>query len=341
LRKVTERKVAVDVTASAVIQTKRGIGDVVWHLPFIRAIAAVSPGRMVTFLAPSTSGARELLAAEPSVADVIYFEHSGSELRRGLNLIRLVALLRQRRFRTLWILDRTTRPALAAFLAGIPERIGVGLTRQRWFITNPGIDQSHFHEFPIAWLVTLLADMKVPLQSTEPRLRIKADTGAAIGGKFARCPRPWLVLGIGASHPDKDWPEPYWADLLGALRGRHSGTILLIGGPEHAARARNLLAGMANERAINACDLSLSEAAALLQQADLFVGADSGPLNLAAATGTEAFGMFGATQVLTYSKFIHPIVPPGGPMRGGMQRILPAQVLAQVEPYLSLQKACR
>ena len=64
---------AINVTASAVIQVKPGIGDVIWHLPFVRAIAAISPGRQVTFLAPWTSGAKELLAAEPSVAETVYF----------------------------------------------------------------------------------------------------------------------------------------------------------------------------------------------------------------------------------------------------------------------------
>ncbi len=326
------------MTPSAVIQPKPGIGDVIWHLPFIRAIAAVSPGGKVTFLAPPTSGACELLAAEPSVAETIYFEHSGSELRRGINLLRLVGLLRRNRFRTIWILDRTIRPAVAAFLAGIPERIGVGLSAQRWFITNAGIAQSHFHDFPIDWLVTLLADMQVPLQTTEPQLRLNSETLTAIGAKFGACGRPWIVLGVGASHPDKDWPDKHWAELLGGLRGRSGGTVFLIGGPAQIARAQNLIAGTAGARAINACDLKLAEAAALLHHADLFIGTDSGPLNLAAATATEAFGMFGATPVLTYSKFIHPIVPEGGPARGGMTRISPAQVLAQVEPYLSMQK---
>ncbi|HTH35019.1 MAG TPA: hypothetical protein VL976_11660, partial [Xanthobacteraceae bacterium] len=66
------------MTPSAVIQPKPGIGDVIWHLPFIRAIAAAAPGGRVTFLAPPSSGAKDLLVAEPSVAEVIYFEHSGS-----------------------------------------------------------------------------------------------------------------------------------------------------------------------------------------------------------------------------------------------------------------------
>ena len=117
---------ASNVTPTAVIQVKPGIGDVIWHLPFIRAIAAASPGGRITFLTPPRTCARDLLNAEPGVAEVLYSEHGGSELRRGLNLLRLSQFLK-RNFRTVWILDRTIRPALAAWLGGVPGRIGLGL----------------------------------------------------------------------------------------------------------------------------------------------------------------------------------------------------------------------
>jgi len=322
-----------------VIQPKPGIGDVIWHLPFIRAIAAVSPGGQVTFLAPPTSGARELLAAEPAVAETIYFEHSGSELQRGINLVRLVALLRRCRFSKIWILDRTVRPALAAFLAGIPERIGVGLTAQRRFITNSGIPQSHFHNFPIEWLVKLMADMGVPFTSTEPALRLPDETLTAIGTKYAAWPRPWLVLGVGASHPDKDWPDAHWAEFVRLVRACSAGTIFLVGGAMNSARAHNFIDESTGAAAVNACDLSLIEAAALLRLADLFVGPSSGPMNLAAAGGTEAFGLFGSTPVLTYSKYIHAIEPPGGQSADGMARITPKQAIEAIAPDLTRRKA--
>ncbi|MGH6675186.1 MAG: glycosyltransferase family 9 protein, partial [Xanthobacteraceae bacterium] len=204
------------MTPHAVIQTKPGIGDVMWHLPFIRAIAAVSPGGQVTFLAPPTSGARDLLAAEPTVAQTIYFKHSGSELRRAINLIRLALLLRQRRFSKVWILDRTVRAAVAAFLAGIPERIGVGLSRQRWFITNEGVGQSHARDHPIEWLRTLMATMDISLPSDEPLLAVPGQTLVAIDRMFDSCPRPWIVSGLGASHSDRDWTTPCWAAFIGA-----------------------------------------------------------------------------------------------------------------------------
>ena len=90
--------------------------------------------------------------------------------------------------------------------------------------------------------------------------------------------------------------------------------------------------------AINACDLKLIETLALLRLADLFIGTDSGPMNMAVAAQTDAFALFGATPVLKYSKFIHPIVPEGGPSPGGMKRISPATVMEQVAPLLSRLK---
>ncbi len=328
------------MTPTAVIQVKQGIGDVIWHLPYIRAIAAAEPTGAVTFLAPPSSHARELLRGESCVADVVYFEHGGSEFRRGLNLVRLIAQMRRARFRKIWILDRTVRPALAARLAGIPQRIGVGFARQRPFITNAGIDQSHFHDMPMDWLRELMLVMKVPLATTEPNLTLPAAVLAGVLAHYADAPRPWVVVAPGASHPSKDWPASHWKALVATLRRRIAGTLFLIGGPSNAPLAAELIAGSTGATAIDACDLALSEAAALLRHADLFVGPDSGPMNLAAAGETPAFGLFGATPVLRYSKYIHAIEPPDGRQTpDGMMRIDPALVMERIEPYLGVTKA--
>jgi heptosyltransferase-2 len=185
-----------------------------------------------------------------------------------------------------------------------------------------------------------MAAMRVPLPTTEPNLPVPAAALLAVGERYKQWARPWLVLGIGSSHPDKDWPDAYWAELIASLRGRGAGTLFLIGGAQHAARARQLIAGGdgGGAPAVDACDLGLIEAVALLRHADLFIGTDSGPMNLAAAAETEAFTLFGGTPVQSYSKFIHGIVPDSGPVRGGMARIAPAAVLAQIAPFLSGMK---
>src|SRR4029077_11002651 len=114
------------VTSTVIIQAKRGIGDVIWHLPFIRAIAAATPEGAVTFLTPPSSRGAELLQAETCVAQTIYFEHGGSEFARAVQLVQLARMLRGLGPKTVWILDKTMRPALAALLARIPKRFGMG-----------------------------------------------------------------------------------------------------------------------------------------------------------------------------------------------------------------------
>ena len=326
-------------TPTAVIQVKPGIGDVLWHLPFIRAIAAASPGGAVTFLAPPSSLARELLVAEPCVAETLYFQHGGSELRRGINLFRLIRLLRSRHFRRIWILDRTVRPALAALLAGIPERIGLGFGPQRLLISNGGIDRRYSRENPIDCLKILMFTQNFSLASTEPNLALPDQTFATINQRFGTLPRPWLVLGLGASHPSKDWPDRCWRDLLHRLHGESAGTVFMIGGGANSARAARLIAATSTATAVNACDLPIIETAALLRRAELYVGPDSGPMNLAAAVGTPAYGLFGRTQPLRYSRYIHVIRARGDRAETAMEAIAPEHVLASIRPQLAAASA--
>jgi heptosyltransferase-2 len=256
-------------------------------------------------------------------------------LQRGTNLIRLVALLRRHRLQSIWILDRTIRPALAARLAGIPETLGLGSGRKALSSPMRASAKNISMITPIDWLRALMEAMNVPLSSTEPDLPLPATMLAAVEKKFAHLARPWIVLGIGASHPDKDWPDAAWCEFLGSLHTPC--TVFLIGGPANVPRAEKFTAAAASTT-INACNLPLIEAAALLRLADLFVGPSSGPLNLAAGGGTEAFGLFGSTPVLAYSRFIHAIVPEGGPCPGGMARIALADVLERIAPYLSRRR---
>ena len=154
------------MTSTVIIQAKRGIGDVIWHLPFIRAIAAATPERAVTFLTPPSSMGAELLQAESCVARTLYFEHGGSELARVFQLAQLTQMLRALHPQTVWILDKTVRPALAAFLARVPQRIGMGIRAQRHIITNPGLDPRFDEEYPIECLIALLEQTGVPLETT-------------------------------------------------------------------------------------------------------------------------------------------------------------------------------
>ena len=325
----------INVTSTVVIQVKRGIGDVIWHLPFIRAIAAATPEHAITFLTPPSSMGAELLQAENCVARTLYFEHGGSEIARAFQLARLTQMLRKLNPQTVWILDKTIRPALAALLASVPQRIGMGLGRQELLITNPGLDDKYRHEYPIECLTALLADIGVPLATTEPNLALPANVVCAVGTRFEGQRRPWIVIGLGASLPEKDWSRSQWIAFVDDLRRLTRGTAFMIGGPANALLADELTGKTSGTTMINACNLSLIDSAALMKHADLFVGPNSGPMNIAAAVGTPAFGFFATNKVLTYSRYIHAILPDDGRIApDGMQRLSPQRVIERIGPYL-------
>jgi heptosyltransferase-2 len=320
---------------TAVLQTKQGIGDVIWHLPYVRAIAAATPEKFVSFFGLPSSCADQILEAEPCVKEVILFNHRGSEFQRARHLVELIGELRRHRIGTLWILDRSSRAAAAAFLARVPVRIGMGLGKQRFLITNRGLPGDCIGKHPLERLNALMESMSLPVATTEPNLQISPARRQRVMERYASNPRPWMVLAFGASPPN-DWPESSWLQFVRLLEADAPGTIFLIGGPNYKQRSARIIADIASHRTVDACGLSLADATALIKTADLFVGPDSGPMNISAAVGTVTFGLFGSSPVLTYSAHIQAIRPDDGrPVApDGMQYISANHVFERIMSHL-------
>ena len=70
---------------TAVLHQFVGMGDLVWHVPYFRAIAATRSEGLVSVIASPTTSARELLGHEPWVREVIDFDRRPrrSEKRHG------------------------------------------------------------------------------------------------------------------------------------------------------------------------------------------------------------------------------------------------------------------
>ena len=155
-----------------------------WHLAFVRAIAAATPEGKVTFLAPPSTRAGNCCRRKPASPRRSISSTAARSCGAASTTFGSIALLRHA-FHTVWILDKTLRPAVAAFLAGTPERIGLGLGPQSLFITNPGIDRRHFHAMPTDWLIALMAAENVPLPRPNPICRCPPQR-RHIGERYAR-----------------------------------------------------------------------------------------------------------------------------------------------------------
>jgi len=123
----------------AVVQPLPGIGDMIWHLPHIRALAA-AVGAPVTLVTKPGSAADQIFAAEPSVRRVLWLRRNQG-LRGAAEALaarlHFVADLRRARFDALVLLHHSRWLAAASMLALIPRRYGYGLGAQRLFLNRP------------------------------------------------------------------------------------------------------------------------------------------------------------------------------------------------------------
>ena len=303
----------------AVLQPLPGIGDTVWHVPHLHALAATAPNGRLSLITKPRSAADRLLAGDATVDSVIWLDRN-PEGRRGRHdgaggLVRLIADLRAGDFARIYILHHSTRYALAARLAGIAERFGYGYGLQRRLLSGPPwlpADLRTAH--PIDEATAFVRLLGLTLGDTEPVLRPTPQAERVVAARYGHLPRPLLALGLGSSEAFKQWGAERYAALARRLADDGWPTLLLIGGPAEADLAPAIAdtLGEHASRTVPVFDLPLDAVVALLADCALYVGNDTGVLNIAAAVGVPAVGLFGATEPLRHSRRIVPLLPPSG-----------------------------
>lgn len=145
--------------------------------------------------------------------------------------------------------------------------------------------------------MALLRELEIEPTTGEPRFYPTETTRHSIAQRLAAGSGPCVVLHVGAGTTAKQWPAEHWRELLGRLVVELGVEVVLVGGRWDRIIAREVLGekpwpGVADWTG----RLSVMELAALLQKADVFVGADSGPAHLAAAVSTPVVVLFSGTN---------------------------------------------
>lgn len=299
-----------------VIQPLPGIGDMVWHLPHLHAIAAASPRGRVSVLTKPRSQADRLLLADTSVEEVLWLHRKPGEHDGWRGLLRLAKHLRQRQFSRVWILHPSPRYALAAWLAGIPTRIGYGIGWQQPFLTQAvHLPEAYRLEHPIDKASHLLRLCGLDQIEEEPKLPISPQADASLDERYGATMQPWIALGLGSSEPFKQWGARNFATFTTRFLEIETGTVFLVGGAQEQTLAAQVLERVDarwRDRLRMAVGLPLEQTVALLGRCRLYVGNDTGVLNIAAATGVDAIGLFGSSPPLRHSLHIHAVYPDNG-----------------------------
>jgi len=286
-----------------------GVGDLMWHLPFIRALATHRSGGTITLLTRRTTHAHRLLSAQPCIDAVEYVPYISGPLRHLRELFATLLILRRLQPRSLWILDKITRPAIAAKILGVRDVFGFGLGSQRRWVGGPKLSEGLRDSHQIEKLKTYFNLHQISIEPTEPELAIDPSLLNEQRVRFGDRPRPWIMLGVGARNQSRRWPYASYVSLIERCSG--IGTWFVLGGLDEIGIVdRDIVERAKNHNVVNISQAQMTDAAALASCCDLFIGNDSGPMNVAAALGTATIGLFGVTAALTHSDHIHPLSTP-------------------------------
>jgi heptosyltransferase II len=326
-----------------ILQPLPGVGDMVWHLSAIHAIAAAHPERERILLAKHRSRADELFLADPAITRVIWVDRA--EKHKGPGGFRaLVEDLRQEEVARSYQLHHSARYAAALAAAGVPERFGYGTTLVTRMLTQPPhLGSALRREHPVELANRFTQACGFTLPDHADRLRVAPELANRMHQRLSGLSKPVIALGLGSSEAFKQWGAENFASLLKLLFEQGPATVILLGGPSEKPFETLLRASVpekAQGRIIPAFDWKISEAVAAQAAADIYVGNDTAFLNISAAVGVAGLGLFGATEPLTHSPLIEAILPPDGRISriDGMARIEPQLVLERINETLKKQR---
>ena len=284
----------------------RLIGDVAFTTPLLRALRRRYPDAHLTYLVEPA--AAPLVRDNPHLDDVIVTPRPRglARLREDLALGRR---LRRGRFDVAVDLHGGPRSAWLTWASGAPTRIGYTIQGRSWLYTHvvprPADLAARHSVLNQADLLTPL-DVPAPDPAREP-MEIAEDPRAAatIDERLRRAgltTSPLLVIHVSAGNPFRRWPPESFVALTCALARRDPRRrIILTSGPSQADAARGIAdaarsaLGPLASSVPDAGEFDLGELRALVARASVYIGGDSGPLHIAAATTTPIVALFGPT----------------------------------------------
>lgn len=329
-----------------IIQPLVGIGDMVWHKPWIDHLSDFYDVILAT---KPTVQAHHLFAGNANVVAILPIERS-LRGRKGkhdglMGTLRLIADFRAAKADKALVLHHSARYGLMARLAGIAERWGYGIgSAARWLNAGQFLTKSDRYRHP----TRKIADFAVE-NGFQPATAIwKMDATPAAheaataflklhGVKADDKISPLVMLGVGAMHVDRQWPPAHFARLIEIMRAAFPQIRLSIMAAPSEQHLLDAVCAALDDTddlliATNPIDVAIS----LLGRSAVYVGNDTSLLNIAAACDRPAIGLFAQSQPLDYNPNIKAVCVPDGrfDVPGHIATITPELVFAALRDEL-------
>jgi heptosyltransferase II len=219
----------------------------------------------------------------------------------------VVERLRQEEYDTCFIPSRSSLLSLVAWWAGIPQRIGLHVDG-RGFAHTVAVRPLPAARHEAAAYLSLAEAVGVDVAGARRMEFYPPDTArTAVTQRLVEeldwlGDRPLVVMHPGGGENPmrtdmrKRWPVERFARLGNHLARRHQAMVVVVGAEGERPLAVDVNGMMSTPTANLAGQLSLSELGALCEVADLYIGNDSGPTHIAAASGCPTLAIFGPSD---------------------------------------------
>jgi lipopolysaccharide heptosyltransferase II len=275
----------------------RYIGDTIWMYAFIRNLSMNLPGAQISALV--NEGGEVFLQLMPELSEVIAFRRAEMKGSGGaIKFIRFLREIREKKFDTVFVLSNSDRPTIIGLASGAKTRIGFrGDSWWRGYLLTERLSwDPEKNPHMVEYYLQALTDSGLNIY--DRRLTIDVPESAIRGiterfGILKRGDKKTIIVHPGARTEQRQWGAEKFAAVINALSGEYN--IFLIGGPEEGNVVQEVLKRLKKAPDIVSTGLSLMEFAALCKFGDIFVGNDSAPIHIAAATGVFVIGIYGPT----------------------------------------------
>lgn len=277
------------------IVTVNWLGDAIMTTPVPAAIKERYPDAYVAVLSPQRVAG--VFENNPYVNEVISFDDTAFK-KSVREKIRLIRILRSKKFNTAFLIHRSFSRTLICWAAGIKHRIGYSrlktffLLTQRVPLPSKTIHRQDYYLY-------LFEKAGVPVSGRLSQFYISNQAADKMNGFLAPIRRNYRYLaGINpsANWELKRWPVLNFAWIADKLITELNCAIFFIGADRDRDVITQVLANMTQRLSYNMCGkTNLDELAVLMKSFDLFISNDSGPAHLAAALGINTFVLFGPT----------------------------------------------
>lgn len=271
------------------------MGDAVHALPVAHALKETYPKAHLTWVVePIAEG---IVRMCPAVDEIIVLPKKELRTWAGLrrHFLPLRRLLRRRRYDASIDLQGLFKSAAVAFLVRADQKIGIGVMRELAWLISRRIPSAHREGHVVEQNLDVVRALGCRVDAVRFPVTIPEEAARSVHEKrYARCGRgAYAALIIGASWANKRWPTAYFAELAHRLRTCGLTPIMVGGGAVDAARAEGIAAAAAEEVPSLVNATSFPELAALLRDARIVIGGDTGPTHLSDALGTPTLMLMG------------------------------------------------